>query len=88
MKRAWKAIKKLVNKDAKHIKKGKCLSQFNDTQILSHAAEEIVELMAEPDNPEELGDILACLYHYAIKHGWSKDMIEEHILIKLEQRFE
>lgn len=88
MTRSWKKIRELIEIDAKHIKKGKRLSEFTDTKILSHAAEEIVELMAEPDDLEELADIIACLIHYSIKHGWGPNMIDKAIIKKLNERFE
>ena len=88
MKKAWKEIERLVKADARHKKKGKRLSSLTDVQILTHAAEEVVELAAAPDDARELADILAIAIHYAVKHGWSQKYLEELVLKKLRERFD
>ena len=85
MNKAWKAIKQLHDSGAKHIKKRKKIKNFTFTQILAHAGEELVELASEQDDMEEMADVLTCLFHYAIKKGWSKSDIEKMMVKKLEE---
>ena len=85
MKKAWAEIQRLHDAGARH-RKGKRLCDFTETQILSHAAEEIVELAASPDDAEELADVFGCIIHYAIMKGWNRKMIEGLILAKLKDR--
>jgi len=86
MNKAWKKVKELHNSGARHIKKGKKINEFTFTQILAHAGEELVELASEQDDMDELADTIACLFHYAVKKGWSRTAVEKAILKKLEER--
>ena len=86
MKKAWNEIIRLEEVGAVHKKKNKKINEFTLVQILSHAAEEIVELMAEPTDIEELGDAMACLVHFAVKQDWSRKEVEKAMLKKLKER--
>lgn len=86
MNKAWKKVAELHKSGAKHIKKDKKINEFTFTQILAHAGEELVELASQQDDIEELADTLACLFHYAVKKGWSRKKVEEAIIKKLDER--
>jgi hypothetical protein len=87
MKDAWKEIERL-HKVGTHNKKCKRLDSFTPTEILKHAAQELVELASEQDDVDELADTLACLIHYAIVKGWSIQHVEERIFKKLSVRID
>ena len=86
MKFAVLAIEDLVEKNAKH-RKGYRINEQSDSFILNRAIEEIKELMEEPDDAMEMGDIFGILIHYCIRKEWTLNEIEELILDKLPERF-
>lgn len=86
MHKAWAEIQRLIDVNARH-RKGFCLGEVSDEQILRQAAAEIEELRQSPLDPTELADAIAPLFHYAIKHGWTMEYIEELMLRKFKERF-
>lgn len=85
MKHVWKEIERL-HKVGVHIKKCKRLDSFTPTEILKHAGEELIELASDQDDIDELADTLACLYHFAIVKGWSRELVQVAIFKKLKAR--
>ena len=88
MKRLWKEVARLHEVGAYHKKKRRKLDEFTETQILQHAGSELIELACAPDDMEEMGDLLGCLYHYAVVKGWDRKELEDRALEKLGRRFE
>lgn len=87
MERVWKKFKTLYKRNGIQRSKSKNIKNFNTTQILSHAAEEIVELMAEPDDIEELADAMNSLIHHAYRQGWTMEDIEKASMKKMKTRW-
>lgn len=86
MKRAWKAIQRLVEKNAKH-RKGFRLQEVTLPFILEQALAELKELQEQPDDPVEMADLLGVLLHYAVKQGWPIELLESYMLEKFKKRF-
>ena len=85
MRQSFEIIRRLVAEDAKH-RKGFRLSELGDNDILSHAQDELNELR-EDHCVDELADVIGCLFHFAIKHGWTFDEIDTALQEKLKARF-
>lgn len=83
---AWTEIERLIRVQAVH-RKGFNLAEVRPPFIIGQALEEMKELMASPDDPEELADLLGVLFHLAIKQGWSMSKIELLMLDKFARRF-
>ena len=88
MQKAWKEIKRLVEINAKHMKKRKRLGDYKSEDILKHTAEEVVELSCNENKIEEVADILGCLIHYCVRKRWSEERLEKELLKKLKERFD
>ena len=87
MQKAWDEIRRLVRVNARH-RKGWYLGELPASCQLAHAVCELGELLAAPDDPDELIDVLGCLFGYAAKKGWALDDLERRLLDKLAARFE
>jgi len=83
----WFEIKRLIERNAKH-RKGFRLREVSDVFVLDQAQDELTELKDEPDDPEELADLIGILMHYAQKKDWSWEMLEMLLMQKLKDRFE
>jgi hypothetical protein len=86
MKKLWAEIQRLCETGAIHKRKRKKLKNFKPEKVLMHVGEELVELAAEPDNIDELGDMFQHLIHYAILKGWTAKQIRKEVLKKLKKR--
>ena len=86
MRRAWKKIESLIRANARH-RKGFRLQEVEFPFVLDQAAEEFRELMAAPDDPQEMADLLGVLIHYSIKQGWTIEVLESYLIEKLNERF-
>lgn len=86
MQRAWSEIARLVRVDAQH-RKGFRLSEITPAFILDQTQGELDELKAAPHDPEELADVLGCLFHYAFRMGWTPGQLEDLMLAKFAARF-
>ncbi len=86
MQRAYQAVVNLVKQNAKHVR-GYRLEDVEHSFILQRAESELEELMAEPHDMMELGDLFGCLLHYMVRHGWTFADIEPKILEKFVARF-
>ena len=86
MQKVWSKIKELLDKNAYH-RKGWRLTDRTARDHLVDAQTELFELGSNPDDIEELADVLACLMAYAQKKDWSCERVEEVILRKLDKRF-
>lgn len=86
MKRAINKIKTLIERNAIH-RKGFCLQDVTLPEVLVHAQEELQELAAAPDDPTEMADLLAILFHYSIQQGWTPEFLQSLIIEKLDLRF-
>lgn len=91
MKDAWYRIARMIEDDAAHRTKGFRLGQMDDDFILTHAKDEVTELIlakTDAERLDELADVFGCLIHYAIRKGWTEEMVESALEDKLTQRFE
>jgi hypothetical protein len=79
-------IESLVRNNAKH-RRGFRLQEINDQFVLKQTAFELIELIQEPDNPQEMADVFGCLIHYCVRKNWSFDEIERLLFAKLKERF-
>jgi hypothetical protein len=86
MKKSWNKIKRMIAEGYVH-RKGFNLKDVKPRFILQQAEEEFNELKAEPDNPEEMADLLGVLIHYSIKQGWTMEVLENYLMEKLDLRF-
>jgi hypothetical protein len=86
MTNAWAEVRRLIDVNATH-RSGVRVGETDDAMILAHAEAELRELVAAPDDPEELADLFGVLIHYAVKHGWSERYIEDLMLAKFRLRF-
>lgn len=86
MEEAWQKLEKLYHAGAKNKRRGKKLKKYTLCQALKKVAEETVELMAEPDNIDEMADIFKALIHAAIIQGWSIEDVEKALLKKIKKR--
>ena len=86
MKKAWKKIEDLIAKNARH-RKGFHLGEVRPQFILGQMLEELKELWDDPNDPNEIADLLGILIHYSIKKGWTMEKIEKCLLDKLDLRF-
>lgn len=84
--KAWEKIRQLIATNALH-RKGFRLQDVSEGWILQHAFEELKELFDGPDDASELADLFGCLIHYAIKKGWTSELLDELLLKKLAERF-
>ena len=87
MKTIWNRIQELIAARAIHNRKNFDLAEVRPQFIMGQAVAEFGELIQEPDDPEELGDVLSILLHYAIKKGWTLEDLEQRMLRKLDARF-
>jgi hypothetical protein len=83
---AWMEVRRLIRVNARH-RSGVRMAEVDDAMILAHAAAELRELAAAPDDPEELADLFGVLLHYAVKHGWTAEQLEKLMLAKFRVRF-
>jgi len=86
MKAAWQEVERLIKVNARH-RSGVQMGQVDNYTILRHAWSELSELNANPSDPGELADLLGVLIHYAVKHGWTEDGLEQLMLHKFKERF-
>lgn len=86
MKRAWSKTESLITSNAKH-RKGWRTQEMDLPYLLKHATEELQELVDAPDDPTEMADLLAILFHYAIKQGWTMQFLESLMIEKMNLRF-
>ena len=87
MQKAMRAVGLLIAVKANH-RLGFVVGEVEPAFILERAAAELQELVAEPNDPDELADLFGILLHYAIKKGWSLDDIERRMLDKFRRRFQ
>jgi hypothetical protein len=87
MQRAWDTVAAYVAANAHNPRKGYRLKDLTDEQQLKYAAAEMTELLMAPGNLDELADLFGCLFHYAMRKGWTLQQIEVEIIRKLELRF-
>ncbi len=86
---AFAMVQELDTGNARHTR-GFHLQEISSLDVLKNAATEMMELAAERDGNgalDELGDVLCCLTHYAVKQGWTLDMLGETMIAKLRARF-
>jgi hypothetical protein len=86
VKRAFKKIKSLIDKNAQH-RKGFRLQEVDLELVLQHARDELDELADAPDDPTEMADLFSVLIHYSIKQGWTVEFLESLLIEKLNSRF-
>jgi len=84
---AWRDIRELIKRNAKH-RKGFRLAEVEGPFILDQAQAELNELKDDPDDPQELADLLGCIMHYAQKKKWAWVWIERLLVEKLKIRFD
>lgn len=83
----YETIRLMHDQGYRHITKGYVLNQMDDEAALKSLSTEIIELAMHPGDPTEMADVLACLFHYAYRHGWSLDFLAQEMAVKLGQRF-
>jgi hypothetical protein len=95
------AIHILHNSQARHRRKGFKYGSVTTSEMLKHAAEELVELVeasalvfnGEGKNPftelvhEELADLIMILMHLAYVNGFTSATLQVSMLDKLQERF-
>ena len=87
MRKAWNKIGRMI-KDGRYVhRKGFRLSDVELPFVLSQAQDEMDELRQDPDDPEEMADLIGVLIHYCIKQGWTMELIEKYLIEKLDLRF-
>jgi hypothetical protein len=86
MQAAYRKIQLLAATGARH-RSGFQLTNVTDQFIIQGAINELRELAAAPDDCAELADVFGCLLHYAVKKGWSPELLENNLLKKLAVRF-
>lgn len=87
--RLVQAVQRLHDIDARH-KRGFRLSDRTPTDALLHTIEELTEVgraATDAERTSEMGDVLGCLIHAAIKAGIDLDDAAESALRKLPQDF-
>ena len=87
MKQAWDAVAAYAAANAKNPRKGYRLGELTTDEILAYAACEMFELARAPGDVSEMADLLGCLFHYAQRRGWSRELIERELIRKLALRF-
>lgn len=87
MKRAWEEVAAYVANNAHNPRKGYRLRDLSDKEQLHLTVVEMLELVASPDSIDEMADVLACLFHYAMRKGWTIEAIEDEVIRKLALRF-
>lgn len=83
---AWKEALLLEEAEAEHIK-GFKLGNYPEEDILRYARMEVDELRAEPDDVNEMADIMCCLVAYCARKGWSMEKVGQAMRHKLRVRF-
>lgn len=86
MQKIWDEIVAMKQRGVVH-RRGFNINEISCDEMLLNARHELDELIAEPDNPDELGDTVSILIHYCIRKGWSLEKIEELVLAKFKERF-
>lgn len=86
MKLAWETVARLIEMDAVH-RRGFTLKSVGPAFVLRQAEAEMSELIAAPNDPMELADLLGVLIHYAQKQGWTEEQLERLMLEKFRERF-
>lgn len=87
MQEAWDKVMEYWKSNAANIRKGYKLGEISNDQLLVHTLEEMMELVRAPDHPDEMADVLSCLFHYCHRKGWTMSQIQHLIIFKLELRF-
>ncbi len=87
MKPVFTKIKRMVEEGYVHQRKGFALDKVEFPFMISQVLDEIHELEESPDDPSEMADILAILFHYCIKQGWTPELMQCLITEKLDLRF-
>lgn len=87
MKIVWKEIQKLIDMNSRH-RKGFYFAEISQDFILAHGQEELSELIEEPNDIDEMGDLFGVLINYCCRMGWTMEDIEESIVKKLKMRFD
>jgi phosphoribosyl-ATP pyrophosphohydrolase len=88
----YKYIQKIIKERYVH-RKGFIIADIPISKIFDHLDDEIVELYyalnfeSEDHQKNEMGDVLAILYHIMVKKGWSVGDIEATACLKLGERF-
>ena len=81
----WREIGLYDKANVRH-RKGHHLGLVSTRFILSKVEEELDELSRQPDDIEEMADVMATLIHYCVRMGWTKEQLDETILNKLYLR--
>jgi hypothetical protein len=84
--KAWLEMQTLEKLQATH-RKGWRLGTYPAENILDYTKDEIEELRAEPDDIDEMADIMLCLMAYCTRKGWNPDDVGTAMQKKLRTRF-
>jgi hypothetical protein len=83
---AFLLAKVYVDGNAYHSKRGIRLLEQSSQDVLDHLKEEVAELEAEPDDINEMADILALCANYSSRKSWTPAMLAEAIVRKMRLR--
>jgi hypothetical protein len=84
--RIMELFRKLHETDAVH-RRGFTLNETTQIGRLNFVVGEIHELSASPHDIEEMADVLAVLFDYALTEGWTLPQIEEAMIKKVTTRW-
>src|ERR1700733_1145135 len=88
-------VRRLTECDAVHVRSGQRESDISDDKLINFLYREVAELdagreahrRAEADGIFEAADVLAVLFRYAVRRGWTPEALERAGIEKLRLRF-
>ena len=99
--RLFQNCKRVIERDAKHIKKGQRPSEWDLKAVAGHLIDEANEVYLSCENvvgadgktalqlnPDELADVLVLVYMLTIRSGMFLEDLHRRAQLKLEERFE